>query len=159
MYVELILSNFLNNFLPHIYLTGYQIFWGIQIILGIEILQGIWKSDRHPVCDREGGLQSKVRKIFKIGKIYQIGPHVLDGRSDFLFTHSIFPSIQFFPSKKKSSVRFAFVIQGTRTRAEKFSRKKKKRLTSGAVQVELSLLVEGSAGTGQTDFWIFGRFK
>jgi hypothetical protein len=51
------------------------------------------------------------------------------------------------------------VIQETRTRTEKFSRKKKKRLTSGAVQVELSLLVESSAGTGQTDFWIFGRFK
>ena len=75
-----------------------------------------------------------------------------------------FSPIQFFRPfnfsilKKISSVRFAFVIQETRDRTEKFSRKKKKRLTPGAVQVELSLLVEGSADTGQTDFWTFGRF-
>ena len=106
-----------------------------------------------------GGLQSKVRKIFKIGKIYQIGPHVLDTRSDFIFTHSTFHPFNFSLLKRNLLVRFAFVIQETRTRVEKFSRKKKKRLTSGAVPVELSLLVEGSAGTGQTDFWIFGRFK
>jgi hypothetical protein len=63
----------------------------------------------------------------------------------------LFSPIQFFPSKKKSSVKFAFVIQESWTWTEKFSRKKKKRLTSGAVQVELSLLVEGSADAGLAD--------
>lgn len=68
-----------------------------------------------------------------------------------------FSPIQFFHPfnfsilKKKSSVRFAFVIQETRTWAEKFSRKKKKRLTSGAVQVELSVLVDGSTDAGLAD--------
>ena len=76
-----------------------------------------------------------------------------------LFIHSTFHPFNFSLLKRNLLVRFAFVIQETWTRAEKFSRKKKKRLTSGAVHVELSLLVDGSAGTGQTDFWIFGRFK
>lgn len=70
-------------------ILGYLNYTGDRNIIGQDR-----KSDRHPGCDREGGLQSKVRKIFKIGKIFkihQIGPPVLDGRSNFLFTHSIFP--------------------------------------------------------------------
>ena len=43
------------------------------------------------------------------------------------------------------------MIQETRTWTEKFSRKKKKRLTSGAVQVELGLLVDGSTDAGLAD--------
>ncbi len=62
------------------------------------------------------------------------------------FTHSIFSLL-----KRNLLVKFAFVIQETWTWTEKFSRKKKKRLTPDAVQVELSLLVEGSTDAGLAD--------